>query len=113
MFEWIRKRRSSGSWEARPERDVPRRASQRDFGKYRTLYEYLEKRYAGTVVLTFRQLEDLLGFSLPDVARTDQSWWTTADSSSAEVRCSDAWILASRTALPNLGAQTVSFERIA
>ena len=113
MLEWMKRRRSSGNTETRPERDVPKRPSQRDVGKYRTLYEYLEKRYAGTVVLTFRQLEDLLGFSLPDVARTDQSWWTTADSSSAEVRCSDAWVLASRTARPNLGAQTVSFERIA
>jgi hypothetical protein len=54
--------------------------------KYRWLYEYLEKRYANTVVLTFGQVEDLLGFSLPDLARTDQELWTVADISTAEAR---------------------------
>lgn len=72
----------------------------------------LEKRYANTVVLTFGQVEDLLGFSLPDLARTDQGWWTILDISTAEARCSDAWTLASRTARPNLMAQTVAFERV-
>ena len=28
-------------------------------GKYKSLYEYLENRYANTVVLTFAQIEDL------------------------------------------------------
>ena len=65
-----------------------------------------------TVVLTFGQIEDLLGFTLPDLARTDQEWWTIADLSTAEARCSDAWTLASRTAKPNLLAQTVLFERV-
>jgi hypothetical protein len=76
------------------------------------LYEYLENRYADTVVLTFGQIEDLLGFSLPDLARTDQEWWTSADLSTTETRCSDAWTLASRTARPNLMAKTVVFERV-
>ena len=81
-------------------------------GKYRWLYEYLETRYANTVVLTFGQVEDLLGFSLPDLARTDQEWWTIADITTGEAHCSDAWTLASRTARPNLMAQTVAFERV-
>ena len=38
-------------------------------GKYKLLYQYLEHRYANTVVLTFAQIEDLLGFTLPDSAR--------------------------------------------
>jgi hypothetical protein len=112
MLEWMKKRGSTVHEEARADPDATKRHSQRNAGKYRSLYEYLEKRYANTVVLTFRQLEDLLGFSLPDLARTDPAWWTTADISSAEVRCSDAWTLASRTARPNLMAQTVAFERI-
>ena len=37
--------------------------------KYKALYEYLDNRYANTVVLTFAQIEDLLGFTLPDPAR--------------------------------------------
>jgi hypothetical protein len=117
MLEWMKKRRSippkEATAEAAADADATKRHSQqRRAGKYRSLYEYLEKRYANTVVLTFGQVEDLLGFSLPDLARTDQAWWMTADISSAEVRCSDAWLLASRSARPNLMAQIVVFERI-
>lgn len=81
-------------------------------GKLRFLHKYLEGRYADTVVLTFRQIEDLLGFALPDLARTDAAWWTIAAGSGAEPCFSDAWTLASRTARPNLLAQNVVFERI-
>jgi hypothetical protein len=112
MWEWMKKRGSIVHKEARADVDVTKGRSRRDAGKYRSLYEYLEKRYANTVVLTFGQLEDLLGFSLPELARTELSWWTTVDTSSAEARCSDAWTLANRTARPNLMAETVTFERV-
>lgn len=78
-------------------------------GKYRFFYKYLDERYADTVVLTFRQIEDLLGFALPTPARTSADWWTDA----AEPQWSDSWRLAHRTAKPNLVAQHVVFERIA
>lgn len=112
MLEWMKKRGSAIHKDATTDAGAPNRHRHRNAGQYRSLYEYLEKRYANTVVLTFRQVEDLLGFSLPDLARTDQAWWTTADISVAEASCSDAWILASRTARPNLMAQTVTFERV-
>ena len=38
--------------------------------EYRALYAYLEHRYASVVVLTFEQIEGLLGFALPTPART-------------------------------------------
>lgn len=79
-------------------------------GKYLSLYTYLENRYANTVVLTFSEIEDLLGFTLPDLARLQQEWWTNADPT-ARPCYSDSWILASRTAKPNMLAQTVVFER--
>ena len=47
-------------------------------GEYLLLYNYLENRYANTVVLTFAQIEDLLGFVLPEQARLHQEWWTNA-----------------------------------
>ena len=75
------------------------------------LYEYLEHRHANTVVLTFAEVEDLLGFPLPEQARRHREWWTDADASMAGAPHSDAWILASRTAVPNLSAQTVVFDR--
>lgn len=80
-------------------------------GKYRLLYKYLEERYANTVVLTFAEIEDLLGFTLPDQARLNKEWWTNREAAVAEASYSDSWRLASRTATPNLLAQTVAFER--
>lgn len=80
-------------------------------GTYLLLNKYLENRYADTVVLTFRQIEDLVGFSLPARARTHQEWWT-ADAYTGEPRYSNAWILAGMTARPNLLAQNVVFERV-
>jgi hypothetical protein len=43
-------------------------------GEYRALYSYLEHRYV--VVLTFEQIEALLGFALPTPARIEREWWT-------------------------------------
>jgi hypothetical protein len=47
--------------------------------EYRSLHKYLHDRYADCVVLTFAEIEDLLGFTLPDVARIDQAWWASGD----------------------------------
>jgi hypothetical protein len=111
MLEWMKKRGSAAPNVVTPEVATERDGAKKP-GKYRLLYEYLEHRYANTVVLTFGQIEDLLGFTLPDLARTDQEWWTVAEIRTAEARCSDAWTLASRTATANLMAQTVVFERV-
>ena len=76
--------------------------------EYQALYTYLEQRYASVVVLTFSQIEALIGFSLPTPARTEREWWT----GSVETRRhSAAWTGAGRTAAPNLGAETTRFER--
>jgi len=112
MLEWMKGRGSTVPSEVKPEADAAKRHGAKKAGKYRLLYEYLEHRYANTLVLTFGQIEDLLGFTLPDLARTDTDWWTTADISAPEARCSDAWTLAGRTARPNLSARTVVFERV-
>jgi hypothetical protein len=76
--------------------------------EYRSLYTYLDGRYASIVVLTFEQMEALLGFALPVSARTEPDWWTAA---AVPTRHSAAWIAAGRTAAPNLLARTVTFER--
>jgi hypothetical protein len=75
-----------------------------------SLYTYLENRYASTVVLTFAQMETLLGRALPDAARLERDWWMDAGSRGG--RCSDAWTMAGRTATPNLLARTITFERV-
>ncbi len=78
--------------------------------KYRALNKYLTERYADAVTLTFGQIEDVLGSALPPVARTQHDWWTMS-ATSGEHAQSNAWTLAGRTAQPNIGAQTVLFER--
>jgi hypothetical protein len=80
-------------------------------GKYLLLYKYLQNRYADTVVLTFGQIESLLGFALPDQARLNRQWWSNAAVTSAGTNYADSWILARRVATPNLLAQTVAFDR--
>jgi hypothetical protein len=80
-------------------------------GPYRSLFEYLDKRYADTVVLTLQQVEDLLGIALPAIALTDPGWWADTGTGASDTLWSDAWTLAKRTARPNLRARTVVFER--
>jgi hypothetical protein len=74
------------------------------------LYRYLEHRYADVTVLTFGQIEDLLGFALPQIARTQQSWWTLGANVEGAPHA-DAWTLAGRTATPNLQSRVVIFTR--
>lgn len=79
--------------------------------EYLALHKYLDGRYADTVVLTFGQIEDLLGFTLPAPARLQEEWWANADADSTPSPQCRSWTQASRTAKPNLLAQTVVFER--
>jgi hypothetical protein len=80
--------------------------------EYRSLFKYLDNRFADTVVLTFEQIESLLGFALPDLARLRQDWWATAAAGGVPSTQSLSWGNASRSATPNLLAQNVVFERI-
>ena len=88
-----------------------RQRSREDAGEYRLLYEYLRDRFSDRLVLTFGQIEDLLGFALPAAARAERGWWGNSDLGAERSRQSDAWTLAGRTASVNLGAQCVTFER--
>jgi len=48
---------------------------------------------------------------LPELARLSSDWWTTPDAAANRSRFADSWILANRTARPNLRALTVAFDR--
>jgi len=80
-------------------------------GEYELLHKYLRDRYANRVVLTFAEIEDLLGFSLPVPARDRIGWWDGGDFATAPSTQSFAWTLAGRTATVNLPAEVVVFER--
>lgn len=110
MFE-----RLSARWRgASAERDLPSVAAAPPAkplvpAEYLSLYTYLEHRYASIVVLTFEQMESLLGFALPPIARTDRNWWT--GTAGLTGRHTETWTVARRTATPNLPAGNVAFER--
>ncbi|MCU1381585.1 MAG: hypothetical protein JWL71_282 [Acidobacteria bacterium] len=108
MEWWGRRRMPAPS--RRLDVPVPPRMPARNMsGPYVLLHTYLDNRFADTVVLTFAQVEDIVGFPLPEQALLQPEWWTGASTGSAHH--SDSWTLARRTAVPNLGAKIVSFAR--
>ena len=110
MLRWFTMRRL-GAIQAPVQDEPPRIQRPAMSGKYLSLFRYLDGRFADRVVLTFNEIEDILGFALPDPARKSADWWTAPDTSAASPRCSDSWILANRTARPNLLAHNVVFDR--
>ena len=79
-------------------------------GEYRLLYKYLHDRFADRVVLTFSEIESVVGFALPAAAFVDLGWWL-AGTTGERTPQSDAWMSAERTAKVNLTARNVHFER--
>ena len=107
MFNWMKRRTmitDAPSLAASLARDMRPHA-----GEYQLLHKYLRDRFANRLVLTFGEIEDLLGFSLPAPARIELTWWSSPVGRSAQ---SKAWMLADRTATVNLMAQCVVFERL-
>ena len=83
-----------------------------DAGRYQALYVYLRDRYADRVVLSFADIEALLGFALPEPARQACDWWAGPDTAARASAQSGAWTLASRSAIVNVGARHVVFDRL-
>jgi hypothetical protein len=108
MWRWLKRRSMVPRAESAPTSTAPQR--RRQAGAEQLLFDYLEERYAQTVVLTFEQIEDLLGTGLPEPARRDGGWWL--DPETGTTGGARTWTLAGRTAKPNLQAQTVTFERV-
>jgi hypothetical protein len=112
MMNWLKRPRPAREKRDRADTQTP--ANLRLFAvpaEYLSLHKYLDDRFANTVVLTFAEIEDLLGHALPALARLQQEWWANADPESTPSAQSRSWSQASRTAKPNLLAQTVVFER--
>jgi hypothetical protein len=108
MMNWLKRPRSTL---ARPPSLAGTPPSFAVPAEYRSLHKYLDGRYASVVVLTFAEIEDLLGFALPALARLEHGWWASRDGDGAPSAQSRSWIQASRSAKPNLIARTVTFER--
>jgi hypothetical protein len=77
---------------------------------YAALNTYLSGRFADNIVLTFAEIEALLGFALPAEAHVRMDWWLGGQDNDPSPQRS-AWTRANRVATPNLFARTVRFER--
>jgi hypothetical protein len=79
---------------------------------YRPLHKHLVDRYAETVVLTFAEIDDLLGGGLPDVARLQADWWADVNADGSVSPQSQSWTAARRSSTPNLLARKVTFKTV-
>jgi hypothetical protein len=80
-------------------------------GEFRPLHKYLRDRFADRVVLTFGEIEDLLGFPLPAPAHLQAEWWDGAGSVGGPLAHAEAWLAAGRTAVVNMSSKRVVFDR--
>jgi len=75
---------------------------------YEPLTKFLADRRLGEIMLTFRQLEGILGRSLPPSARKHQAWWANTTSHSH----AEAWLrLDWKTSKVDLTGERVTFAR--
>jgi hypothetical protein len=79
--------------------------------KYEPLRAWLKQQPEDRVRLTFREIEAILGFVLPDSARSLAQWWANAGGSHVQAI---AWMGAGwRACQVDVPAEQVSFERAA
>ena len=78
-------------------------------GKYEPLRQHLTGLRDASVRMSFRQIEDILGFRLPASARQYPPWWSNSDGTHTQ---SAAWLGAGwKTAQVDIPAEKVSFVR--
>lgn len=75
-------------------------------GKYSKLGMYLGNQKGTRVQLTFSEIDDILGFSLPPAARNHPAWWTNDKN---RIHAMDGWLGHGWKAKVNLELQQVSF----
>lgn len=77
--------------------------------KYEPLPQFLSGKSVSSLRLAFREIEDILGFTLPKSAYAHEAWWSNNETGHSHAR---AWIRAGwRTAAVDLAGRMVTFER--
>ena len=80
-------------------------------GKYSLLFEFLAERSGNQIEITFSELEQILGFKLPDSAYLYRPWWANQAKSGHSQAM--AWDTAGgKTKLVNLEEEKLMFERV-
>lgn len=76
--------------------------------KYRRLSELLDMSGSRSVTLTFGEIENAIGFALPDSAREHRAFWANTTTHSIAL----SWLsVGYKTVDVNLSRETVVFER--
>jgi hypothetical protein len=82
--------------------------------KYEPLYRWLVAKSASgitSIPTTFQQIEAVLGFKLPDSARTSTPWWANEKGNTRHVQCK-YWMSAGfETRNLSLATESVTFAR--
>ena len=76
-------------------------------GKYAALHRRLAATTDDVWRASFREIEDILGFPLPDSARLYPAWWSNGDRHSHAL----AWQAAGFRARPRIVQEIIVFER--
>ena len=77
--------------------------------KYEPLTRFLQHQPGGEVRLSFAQIEQLIGFKLPDAAQQEPDWWSNSASDDTETQ---AWLAAGfRSDEVDLAAGELTFRR--
>jgi len=88
--------------------DLIKKAARR--GKYFSLYNFLLKRNDDLIEITFRELEEIVGFRLPFSAYQHRAWW--ANQAKYRRPQAMAWEAAGwKTVLVNMETNTLKFKR--
>ena len=89
--------------------DLLRQAAER--GKYAPLYRHLRVRFGREWRATFGEVEQILGFRLPDSARIHRPWWSNQGQRGGHSHAL-AWEMAGwRTSQVDMAGETVVFVR--
>jgi hypothetical protein len=79
--------------------------------QYDPLYKWLSRCKQTSARMSFSELEQILGFPLPDTATLRPQWWANEQSSKTRhVQCK-AWLDAGFNAHPNLSDEIVVFTK--
>ena len=76
-------------------------------GKYAPLHRRLAGLTGDVWRASFREIEDVLGFALPDSARLYPAWWSNGSRHSHAL----AWVAAGFRARPQIPKEIIVFER--
>jgi hypothetical protein len=78
--------------------------------KYDPLYKWLKASRGPKIGLSFKKIEQILGFDLPRTSRKDSAWWANEKSrESRHIQCR-AWLDAGfHTENVNIPKETVDF----